>query len=218
MAVPSDGIRCVPRRARHRARRRPRSGDRPPRQAPCQPQAPGIGDALVGAADAALQCLAAIAQALLHERGRAARIGRQARGQLGLDALGQVQLDHARAGCGLHGMAAVGHDQHVGCGCVLAEQAQQQPSRAGDARGPQPRDGFQEGSRHGGRPGNESKALVERRRQSTRDKECAPRALRFGQTGEEKREPRLPRGPGGQRRYSRPDSAKEYGVPLPTMK
>jgi hypothetical protein len=83
---------------------------------------------------------------LLHERGRAARIGRQARGQLGLDALGQVQLDHARAGCGLHGMAAVGHDQHVGCGCVLAEQAQQQPSRAGDARTRSRGMGFKKGA------------------------------------------------------------------------
>jgi hypothetical protein len=95
-------------------------------------QSPGIGDALVGAADAALKCLAAIAQRCCTSAA-AGGVGRQARGQFGLDALGQVQLDHARAGCGLHGMAAVGDDQHVGCGCVWPSR-HSGSSRAGDAR------------------------------------------------------------------------------------
>nr|AOR51088.1 hypothetical protein [uncultured bacterium pAP3] len=121
-------------------------------------QAPGIGDTLVGAADASLQGLAAIAQALLHERGRAAGVVWQTGRQLGLDALGQVQLDHAGAASGLQRMPAVGHDQHVGGRCGLAEQTQQQASRARDARDPQSRNGTEQGSRHGGRPGDESKA------------------------------------------------------------
>mmetsp|Transcript_21056 Transcript_21056/g.81519 ORF Transcript_21056/g.81519 Transcript_21056/m.81519 type:complete len:304 (-) Transcript_21056:4514-5425(-) len=121
-------------------------------------QPPGIGHTLVGAADASLQSLAAITQSLLHDCGCAVGVVGQTGRQLGLDALGQVQLDHAGAGSGLHGMVAVGHDEHVGGRCGLAEQAQQKSSRARDARDPQPRNGIEQGSRHGGCPGNESKA------------------------------------------------------------
>jgi hypothetical protein len=41
-------------------------------------------------------------------------IGRQACGQLGLDARRQVQLDNARTGRHLHGVAAVGDHEHLG--------------------------------------------------------------------------------------------------------
>ena len=113
---------------------------------------------LGGAASSFALNTATIAQSLLHERRRAAGVVGQTRGQLGLDVLGQVQLDHVGAGIGLHGMAAVGHDEHVGGEGGRGEQAPQQASRARDARGPQPRNGIEQRSRHGGRSGNESKA------------------------------------------------------------
>ena len=195
MAVPSDVIRC--------GRRRAPSGLAVDHVAAIDhhgrhlgvPAPPRHRRRLVSAADA--RCSAWLPSRRRCYCAARLRIGRAGRRQFDLDALGQIQLDHARAGCWIC--------RDGGCRSRPARRLRMRPGRAGtaaatpagDARYPQPRDGFQEGSRHGGRPGNESKALVERRRQSNRcDKECAPRAPALGNR-RRKREPRLPRGPGG---------------------
>ena len=93
-------------------------------------------------ADARYSPPAAVAQTLLHERGRAARRSAGRPRPVRPRALGlRSAPDHARMRTARDGGCR--SDQHVSPRIILAEQAGSQPSCAGDARGPQPRDGFQ---------------------------------------------------------------------------
>jgi len=98
------------------------------------PQAPGIGDILVGTPDPALQCLFPLTQPLLHDGLGLAWIGRQAGGEFGLDPGRQVQLDDSLATHGLDRVMAVGDDQHIGC-CERAEQGHARPRSHRDSHG-----------------------------------------------------------------------------------